>query len=160
VKSLYQLIVEYSLGLKDPSSVQACILSWMNADPCIPDLAYTVCGNDHPETEKALLSIAKYVDEGFTLTSLTAEQASAEVLISQGNLYLSGKISAIEFCRIVQEFDTRFIDSTPNYSFNWLGDLYNQCDWCDDSWSLTSRPQLTSHIQEHLLEVERWLKSL
>ena len=159
MKSLYQLIVEYSLGLKDPESVQVCILSWIDRDPCIPDLAYTVCGSNHRDTERALFAIANYVDKDFSLTNLISEQASASVLVSQGKLYLNGEISAIEFCRIVQEFDIRFME-TSNFKLSWLGDLYNQCDWCDETWSLNSTPHLTNYLQEHLLSVERWLISL
>jgi len=35
----------------------------------------------------------------------------------------------------------------------WLGDLWNACDWCDESWSLSNSP----HLKEEADKVIRYL---
>lgn len=158
MKSLHRLIVEYSCGIKDNNSAQECILYLIDKDPCIPDIAYTVCGVDHPDTEKSLICVAKYFDNHFSLTNKESEMASAELLADVGKSYLKRKKTPKEVCDLVQLFDTRFME-VQNEECNWLGDLWNLFDWCDESWSFDNKPHLAKEIEAQVAIIEQWLKT-
>jgi hypothetical protein len=53
---------------------------------------------------------------------------------------LNRVIPPFQFCKIVNSLDASLSDS-GRYP-KWLGELWNACDWCDESWTLENQKHL------------------
>ena len=162
-EQLNRLAVEFWCGVGDLSEA-----------PTWADVANAEMGEVHPDvwdiyasptaerTTNLLLKIAKDVN-GFTPTSLGAKPFAVNALKKALTLFLSKDISVQELCRLVSSLDTTFVVGPPKETgiydpppislcpdIPWLGNLWNCCDWCDDSWTFDNSSHLVAEAQRVL----------
>lgn len=83
-----------------------------------------------------------------------AKAAFGKVLES----FLAKKISPMALCKIVRELDSAYVvgtanflgksNSDPNDNAKWLFDMWNSCDWCDDSWTFENSEHLVREAKK------------
>lgn len=92
------------------------------------------------------------------------EWLSAEYLLHSLEDYLAQKIVPLQICTLIQKIESAMIEvgqlSPENiiYYPSWLGDLWNQCDWCDESWRFETHPHLAAVIETQIQEIAKWLQ--
>lgn len=161
-ETLNRLTVEYWAGLDDSVELSA----WANAAAENPGELHTelwqLFPTPDPERAAAILQRIALDVNGFSPTSLDAEPIAAEVLARAIGKLSAREISVPAFCQIVNRFDQVFNvelagarqAAAPNDRERWwLGNLWNCCDWCDESWTQENCPDL-------LQEADRLLKEL
>ncbi len=75
----------------------------------------------------------------------------------QIGLLLDETITPSSFCRFFNAMEMQLvIDSefAPG-EVAFLGDLYNCCDWCDDSWTLENSPHLAEEDSRVVSEIDK-----
>lgn len=113
--------------------------------------------NDSAQLESLLRQLAREINH-FAVDSLDAEPFAQEALLIASKKLLQTTMTVPEYCQLVNQLDCAFnvaIDERPEPSGKraepdkwWMGDLYNHCDWCDDTWN-------HSNSRELLAETER-----
>ncbi len=97
-----------------------------------------------------LLTIA-YEVNGFKPASVAGEALATEALKKALNAFVTQAMSVQSFCLLVNRLDLAFNTelagiprptSTSADGQWWLGDLWNCCDWCDESWTHADSPHL------------------
>lgn len=163
-EQLNRLAVEFWCGVGNLSELSA----WA-------DIANSEMGEVHPDVwdiyasptaeqaTRLLLKVAKDVN-GFSPESLSAEPFAINALRKALTLFLSKEFSVQELCKLVDSLDTVFAirlpketgiyDQSPRTSlmvnFPWLGNLWNSCDWCDESWTFDNSQPLVAEAQRVL----------
>lgn len=151
-EQLNRLAVEFWCGVGDPLELSV-----------LADAANAEMGEVHPDiwdlyvsptTEQAtylLLKIATDVN-GFHPKSWVAEPFAVGALKKALGLFLAQELSVQSLCKLVNLLDAVFVidagkdmgskESSPFYNIPWLGDLWNSCDWCDETWTFDKSPHL------------------
>ena len=110
------------------------------------------------EAEKQSIRLAEEI-LGFKPISERGEKWSKELLTDYCEKLLSEEITPFQFCNLIQLFDSGFlglrtVEDGFVYCPEWLGDLWNNCDWCDESWSLSNSPHLAGEANKVLKKNE------
>ena len=118
-----------------------------------PDV-YELFNKDNSKAEELALKIANDL-HGFTPDSEQSELWAKELLKDFAQKLLNEEISVFTFCEFVRLCDGWFLGSRPmeegiSYYPSWLGDLWNGCDWCDETWQLHHHPELEREIRSIL----------
>lgn len=45
------------------------------------------------------------------------------------------------------------------YYSTWMGNLYNACDWCDETWTLEDNPHLLIEVEKQIQNIKGWLSN-
>ncbi len=104
------------------------------------------------DAEKYSLKLAHEL-LGFHPVSELGEKYAKELLVVCGEKLLKGEISPSRFCRLVTTYDLSFLgmhrleNGDLEYP-EWLGDLWNSCDCCDESSSLSNSPHLVAEVKK------------
>ena len=115
------------------------------------------------DSENLLLSLAQKKIPNFSETSEEIENLSAKLLLKNLQSYLKEEISPNVLCRMIVNMECTFLGaprSMPTgvaYYPEWLGDLWNACDWCEDSWTFENSPHLASKVEQQVLKIKEWL---
>jgi hypothetical protein len=148
---LKRLAVLYWLGLSDPQAKDAWTMVEYETNPDPDDHLHELLIND-PQTRGRILNFAR--------SRLAFEPVSEEgieyaklVLQSEIQKFLNREKSAAAFCSFINHLDAQYVGEF--YYPTWLGELWNCCDYCDDTWTLESSP----HLAQKALEVLRQLES-
>lgn len=98
--------------------------------------------------EAAFPEFSIYSDEG--LLSCRAE------LKRQIRLLLDGEITPSTFCSFFNSMESALVVESELSAgdVDFLGDLYNACDWCDGSWTLENSPHLAGEAARVALRIE------
>ena len=152
-KQIDRIAFEYWSGLGSSDDLEA----WAEAELCKsnphPDACELFSLSRH-DAVKYSLKIAKE-SRGFDPVSELGETWAKELLHLYGAKLLNGEITPNVFCTLVNTYDANFMDfrkldeRTFEYP-KWLGDLWSNCDWCDESWSLSNSPHLASEVKKVL----------
>ena len=127
-------------------------------------------GDPHPDAhelfnlgyEKAEHESARLAEEitGFIPTSEQGEKWGQEILLDFCEKLLREELAPYDFCQLVRQFDGGFLgaremdDEKVVYYPEWLGDLWNDCDWCDGRWTLSNSPELEKGVRKFLKDWE------
>ena len=90
---------------------------------------------------------------GFVPSSADGESFARSILATHLRRFLAREISPHELCKIVWAIDNKYLDARPmvdesvTYYPDWLGGLWNACDWCDETWTHSIAGQLVSEAQ-------------
>ena len=146
MKTLERLIMDYWCGFGNSHELDEWVKNELRVNPNPHHDTYGLFNTTPESTERLLLKIAEDKND-FTPISEKGEMIAIQMLIEFSEQLLQEKIKPYEFCRVVSVFDANFIglreisENVLEYPI-WLGDLWNQCDWCDESWTNTSTPHL------------------
>ena len=111
------------------------------------------------EIEQLLLRIARD-QEGFEPISELGEKEAIDILVGACEKLISEEITPSHFCHIVRTYDGNYgdfkkIDAHTFEYPKWLGDLWNSCDWCDESWTNSNAPHLVAEAKNILMKNAR-----
>lgn len=93
-------------------------------------------------TARILRAIAKDINE-FEIESWQSEPFAKRSLFSALQLFITEKMSVQEICNLINQLDGLYnIElagvGNPNENSDdewWLGNLWDCCDWCDETWN-------------------------
>jgi len=155
-KSIERIAFEFWAGIGSNNDLENWAESELLKDDPHPD-ACLLFGLTTEEAKDYALKLAEQTN-GFSPISEQGEIWAKELLASYCDELLKGKITPYCFCSLIQLFDGSFlglqeVEEGKTYYPEWLGDLWNQCDWCEEYWELINFPRLAA-------EAEKVLKSL
>lgn len=94
--------------------------------------------------------LAKEVN-GFEVNSLEAEPFAKEALAIATEQLLKENITVPKYCELIKQLDAAFniaMDERPEPIKEWwMGDLWNCCDWCDESWNHRNSKELLDEAE-------------
>lgn len=151
VKQLDKIAFEFWAGAGIKSDLEDWAVSELRKDEPHPD-ACELFGLTDDGAEKESIRLAEEILDFKPVSEKGAEWAK-EMLVEYCEKLLKEEITPVKFCGLVQLFDANFLgirtleDGSLEYPA-WLGDLWNNCDWCDESWSLENSPQLVKEAKK------------
>lgn len=89
---------------------------------------------------------------GFEPESEHGSQVAAVLLAQLCEAALEGRLSVPEFCDTIVRIDSKYI--TPGLRAPYpqtLSELWNGCDWCDETWSLDHPSHVRSLLSDKRL---------
>jgi hypothetical protein len=155
---LKRLAVLYSLGLADAQAKDAWTLVELEANSNQgPDLHELFVDNEN--TVDRILALARS-RLAFEPVSLEGVEIAKTILRNELTRFLNREISPIVLCALVNRIELQYLGAIPistvneSYYPRWIGDLYNNCDCCDDTWTLDSSPHLAREALAVLQKLE------
>lgn len=152
---LRYLTMLYWLGGEDHSA----IVDWFHIERVEnPEPHYELRELLKPNRERSLSVLLEIAETqyGFQPASLAGETIAKTILKEHLERFLAGEIAPVALCSIAIDIDNSYLDTTPAddgvdaFDVRWLGDLYNACDWCDESWTQDSAPHLVTEAERVL----------
>ena len=156
---LNRLTTEFWLGVGDLSE----IIIWAelaNADSgeVHPNVWELYAFHEHEEATLILCKIAKDVND-FSPNSWAAKPYAINTLKKALSQFLNKKIPVTSLCSLINTLDANFITNDfagqprPQRLQNldkldWLGDLWNCCDWCDEHWNYENSFHLVAQAKK------------
>ena len=153
MSNISRIAFEFWSGIGNVETLEKWAEAELKKENPHPD-ACDLFGLVEAEAERISLVLAEEI-EGFTPVSEQGEIWAKEILANFCEMVLSEKISPNKFCHLVQGYDANFLGLRENAAGEleypvWLGDLWNACDWCDESWSISNSPHLKQEIEKVL----------
>jgi hypothetical protein len=155
---LKHLAVLYWLGGEDFEAVS----SWAERE-------YSVASDRHPRLHEvfrecnnpeALLVDIAAQQLSFSPSSLDGERFALRILTHELRRFLSREITPSQICKLVCAIDNQYLGAHPMddrkmvYYPTWLGNLYNACDWCDETWRHADCEHLIDEAKTVLFALE------
>lgn len=112
-----------------------------------------------------LLQLIQATDPSFSADSVEAEILTARYFLKLLEHYQNGQISPFDLCRIFNNIEIGFMGAARNLPVNiayyptWMGNLYNACDWCDETWTLEDNPHLLIEVEKQIQNIKDWLSN-
>lgn len=165
MKNYREILVECWYDQIDLESIKHWAYSYIENDDDIPEEMFELLDADKYQFESLLLKMSRVIDSDFSPQSISAELLAAEHLIKTASKYLDGECTPMDVCRVVGKIDGGFLGAPRGlpdnvaYYPSWLGNLYNSCDWCDDTWTNTSAPHLKKDLEIQIVAISEWLES-
>ena len=131
----------------------------------VPEEVFEIFYAPKHQFEDILFRLSIAVEPDFLPQSLSAEILAAKYLINLIKRYLNDEITPLDICRVINNIDCDFMDAPRDLPDNvayypcWLGDLYNSCDWCDETWTNDSAPHLKQDLENQLPHITEWIES-
>lgn len=154
MKNVKRITMEFWCGVGNLKESDAWADSELlnNPDPHLDTCE--IFNKSEEEVENILLNIVKDKYD-FEPVSEEGEEIAIEILNDLSELLLNEEITPRKFCLVVSRLEANFIDfrRIDERTFEyppWLGDLWNQCDWCDESWTNSNSPHLISEVNKML----------
>ena len=152
-KSLDRIAFEYWAGIGSKADLESWAETELRKEEPYPD-ACEMFNLSDDEAKKQSLRLAEEIIK-FKPVSEKGEKWAKELLRQYCEKLLNEEIAPFEFCRLVQLFDASFLgmrtldDGSLEYP-DWLGDLWNNCDWCDETWNCSNSPHLIKEARKVL----------
>ncbi|MCX2746149.1 hypothetical protein OO013_19880 [Mangrovivirga sp. M17] len=105
-----------------------------------------------------ITTIHNLVDEfypDFNPLSKEGELFAIKILLEESNKYLNREITPLEFCKLFFHLEANFNGLLEEYP-EWLGDLFEECDYCDESWNFNNRPDLATEIERNIEVLKKY----
>lgn len=117
----------------------------------------------YPNYEPLLLDVIQKKDFGFSYNCLEAEILAADFFLNILTDYKNRNLSPFKLCKIFNNLENGFLDAPRELKNNiayypeWIGNLYDACDWCDETWTIENSPHLMNAIQHQINIIHEWL---
>lgn len=167
MKTAIEILIELWFGHLNLSQIHQWAADYIHEHGAkFDDEYFKILDSDLLESEALLLALAKKIDSNFSKDSLSVEYFSAQYLLKALREYLNNQINPLILCNMITTIEATFQGASRNlpegvvYYPEWLGDLWNACDWCDESWTFENSPQLEAEIRVQMHKIEEWLLSL
>ena len=153
IKKIDRIAFEFWAGIGSKSDLENWAEEQLRKDAPHPD-ACELFNLSNEKAEKESIRLANEIT-GFNPTSEKGEKWAQEILSEYCKKLLNDEITPIQLCNLVNQFDGGFLGARDigeglAYYPDWLGDLWNSCDWCDESWSLSNSPHLIEEVRKIL----------
>lgn len=165
MKTIQELLVECWYDHIDLEMVKEWVYSYIMNNDVLPEELFELLDADKYNLENSLLKLATSLSQNFSHQSIEAELLSAQLLIKVASRYLDGRATPMDVCRVIRKIDEGFLDAPRGlpdnvaYYPNWLGNLYNSCDWCDDTWTYANAPHLKKNLETQAVAISEWIDS-
>lgn len=165
MKNYQEILVECWYDQIDLESIKKWAYSYIENNDDIPEEIFELLDADKYQFEDLLLKLTRTIDSDFSSQSISAEILAAKHLIKVASKYLNDEVTPMDVCRVVGKIDGGFLGADRGlpdnvaYYPNWLGNLYNSCDWCDDTWTNTSAPHLKKDLETQIGAISEWIES-
>lgn len=165
MKSSQEILVEYWYDKVDLDSIKKWVYSYIENNEEAPEEIFDLLDSDEDQVESLLLKLSTKVDSNFSSQSIKAEILAARHLMKIAYKYLNDEATPMDVCRVVNKIDCGFMGASRGlpdniaYRPDWLGNLYNSCDWCDDSWTNSSAPHLKNELEAQLVKIAKWVEA-
>lgn len=113
--------------------------------------------------ESQLFSLIHTTDSNFFHNCLEAEILAAKFFLKILSAYQDGNVTPFRLCTIFSSLEAGFIGAPRNlaksitYYPEWIGALYDACDWCDEAWTIENTPHLGEAVQHQIRIINEWL---
>lgn len=155
-QELNRIAVEFWCGVGDLGEL-----------PVVADLANDELGEAHPEIWDFYGDLSSKEAEALTLRlawelnrfvpeSYEGEPFARGALLRALENFLGKRMTVQALCELVVRLETAFTigltsmqkpENLPDMDPGWMGDLWNNCDWCDDSWTHEDFPSLVDEAR-------------
>lgn len=165
MKTHQEILVECWFDKTDVESIRQWACVFIEKNNNIPQEVFELFYAPKHHFEDILFRLSVAAEPDFSPQSLSSEILAAKYLIKVVTNYLNGKITPIDVCRVINNIETNFLGAHRGlpeniaYYPSWLGDLYNSCDWCDESWTNDDYPHLKQDIENQLPQIYDWIKN-
>lgn len=165
MKNYQEVLVECWYDQADLESIKKWACSYIENNDDIPEEIFELLDADKYQFESLLLKLSKVIDSDFSPQSIGAELLAAKHLITVASEYLNDEATPMDVCRVVGKIDVGFLGASRGLPDNiayypeWLGNLYNSCDWCDDIWTSSSAPHLKEDLEAQIVNISKWVAS-
>lgn len=115
--------------------------------------------------EAILLQLIQKGDPNFSVNSFEAEILTARYFLDILYHYKIGLIQPLRLCQIFSKIETCFLGASRNleervvYYPEWISDLYDACDWCDETWTHENSPHLIIEVEKQIVVIKEWLST-
>lgn len=130
----------------------------------IPDEIFIEFTQAETNYAEIILQLIQQSDPEFLPNCFEAEVLTAHFFLNILNHYQHMKgISPLQLCKLFSDIESEFLDAPRNlpqgiaYYPEWLDNMYDACDWCDETWSVENTPHLMTAVQQQIGVIERWL---
>lgn len=117
------------------------------------------------DQKASLFELIQATDPSFSVDCVEAEVLAAHYFLNILARYQFGEIRPFELCRIFNNIEIGFMGAARNLPVNiayyptWMGNLYNACDWCDETWTLEDNPHLLIEVEKQIQNIKDWLSN-
>jgi len=158
MKTLEYLVVSHWLDIANADHVHTWVLHEIETNPAHESSLYPLLAYQHPETQKMLERLLQSRNSTFDLHTSEGETILKEMLCEQIELLLHHTISPLLFCTFIQQLESLYLDTSQPVNGqitypDFLGDLWNACDWCDATWTIEN----AEYLQEEATRILRTL---
>ncbi|MCP3921961.1 MAG: hypothetical protein GY714_05170 [Desulfobacterales bacterium] len=142
------------------------ILEYVNSKIEIGEIfakeVYQMLSDVKKNSTSILISVSLFDGYNSYLRSIEGEKVAAQIVIDKSKELLDEKIRSIDFCKIIWFFDANYIDARPmepGYAYypEWLGELWNACDWCDETWTYNDSSYIREQITIQVPIIKKWI---
>jgi len=135
---LKRLLIERELAMDEFQ--YSSVADWASAEVSSPNphpLAYDLFDRDC-DVHATIKQIAAERFEFFPGCA-DGNRIVGLIVVEYLKRYINRELTPMELCKFIAIVDAYYIDCVPNDHpvLQWVSDLYNACDWCDDSWEQT-----------------------
>jgi len=153
IKNINRIAFEFWAGVGSVSDLDDWAEDQLRNENSHPD-ACELFNLSYEKAEKESIRLACQINN-FKVTSEASEEWAKSLLLEYSKKLLNEEIKPIFFCNLVNMFDGAFlgvrdIGEGLAYYPEWLGDLWNCCDWCDESWSLVNSSHLADEVKKYI----------
>ncbi len=150
-KQIDKIAFEFWAGVGCKSDLEDWAEDQLKKDSPHPDACELFNLSNDEAKEKSIWLANEIL--GFSPTSELGEKWAKELLTLYCKKLLNEEVKPIEFCNLVNQFDGGFLNARDigeglAYYPEWLGELWNCCDWCDESWLLSNSPHLAEEAKK------------
>lgn len=98
--------------------------------------------------ENSIKNIVQMLYPNFEIHSNEGQNIAKLITIEYSRKYLDKKIMPFEFCKLINQLDANFLEQS-----DWLGNLWNECDYCDETWTHLNSETLNLEVKNNLDEL-------
>jgi hypothetical protein len=139
-----QLYVACHFGSASKEDIESFIQSVVDGGDEYDSRLFEAHAND---VRVARTKMIEFIEASFPVFCIDSDEGlrtSRAELKRQIRLLLDRQITPSTFCSFFNSMESALVidsDLSPDEAA-FLGDLYNACDWCDDTWTLENAPYL------------------
>lgn len=139
---------------------------WLNrlleSNKNIPKELLSIINLKNGHERQTVIKMTAYLYSEFMPISEEGELIAIEILEEESMKFLNQDITPLQFCEIIRKLDANFLDLRNKYP-DWLGNLYNECECCDESWTFADCPCLANETKinlENIINNKRSTKNM
>lgn len=155
---LVKLGVACLLGIATKEEIDSVVSGLTEGhDPVDPEV-FEIFSKDPQQSRSRFVDYFRKLRPDFAIDSDEGVSACKELLVKQIERLHCRDITPFDFCNFVQVLEACYLDNAARTEGDvaypdFLGDLWNVCDWCDESWTLENAESLRRESKRVAAEI-------